>query len=214
MRRPDQSARTAQADLDDTLRRIHTVGFLVERLIALVRTLSYLEGGSPTSSVVTIFKQRYQLSTLFSHKDAFCDAFAADAVWKQKEVIHHYELFVIFPQGFQLPWMMKLIVIFRNFCIDVFKVDSCTSVVCRNGLIQSKTNENIPYMILLSNYVHVYMKQSLTLSNIHQICSRRLWKHLLKIWEISRYEALLTKIIENIVAKGVIARFGQFLLLS
>ena len=67
---------------------------------------------------------------------------------------------------------------------------------------------------ILVSFITSQIKCSITLSLIRQFCSRRLWTYFVKKWKISNWMDNLWLKVENIVAKGEIACFEQFLLLS
>ena len=71
------------------------------------------------------------------------------------------------------------------------------------------------FLHLLYSFHVFFAIMFLALSHIHQICSRQLWTYLEKDTEkLYKCRYNYWKIVENIVEKGEIARYEQFLLSS
>ena len=71
-------------------------------------------------------------------------------------------------------------------------------------------NSEILYLQNLPAVQYFSLWPNLTLSHIQQICSRQLWRHIVKNLYKWRYNKLLLKIVGNIVANGETARLSNF----
>ena len=84
------------------------------------------------------------------------------------------------------------------------------SIVLLIFSLDPKWNRNVYFLWILGSFV-VF----LNLFPLRQFCSRRLWTYFVKKWKISIIEWITyDKKWKNIVAKGEIARFVQFLRLT